>query len=175
MHRRRILMTGCSGGGKSTLLNALAGRGVQIVPEPGRRIIAAEQAGDGRALPWVDPAAFAERALAMAIDDFKRVGAGTTVFDRGIVDARVALDHAAGRPPSAVLAQDCRYDDPVLLVPPWPEIYVADPDRRHGLAEAIAEYDRLHRALTWLGHEIVMVAPAPVAERVAQVSAALGC
>ena len=66
---RLVLITGCSGGGKSTLLEALAERGHRVVEEPGRRIVAEELAGSGNALPWVDLAAFARRALAMARDD----------------------------------------------------------------------------------------------------------
>lgn len=61
MTSRHVVLSGCSGGGKSTLLSALGRRGWVVVPEPGRRIVEEEQRGDGRALPWVDLAAFAMR------------------------------------------------------------------------------------------------------------------
>ena len=41
---RFVILSGCSGGGKSTLLDALAERGFAVVPEPGRRIVAKELA-----------------------------------------------------------------------------------------------------------------------------------
>jgi hypothetical protein len=66
---RFVVISGCSGGGKSTLLAELARRGQAVVEEPGRRIVREERAGDGAALPWVDPAAFARRAVAMALAD----------------------------------------------------------------------------------------------------------
>ena len=36
---RHVILSGCSGGGKSTLLADLAGRGFGTVSEPGRRIV----------------------------------------------------------------------------------------------------------------------------------------
>ncbi|AGS22261.1 P-loop NTPase domain-containing protein [Rhizobium etli bv. mimosae str. Mim1] len=64
---RLILISGCSPGGKSTLLVDLGHRGHGIGEEPGRRIVKQELEGDGTALPWVDMAAFARRAIEMAI------------------------------------------------------------------------------------------------------------
>jgi predicted ATPase len=64
---RFVVISGCSGGGKSTLLAELSRRGHAIVEEPGRQIIKEELKGKGLALPWVDETAFARRALAMAL------------------------------------------------------------------------------------------------------------
>jgi predicted ATPase len=66
---RFVVISGCSGGGKSTLLEELAARGYAVVEEPGRRIVQEELAGNGAALPWVDAAAFARRAIAVALAD----------------------------------------------------------------------------------------------------------
>ena len=41
------------------------------------------------------------------------------------------------------------------MAPPWPEIYVTDPERRHGLREATAEYQRLMEALPTLGYDVI--------------------
>ncbi|WP_430985828.1 AAA family ATPase, partial [Escherichia coli] len=64
-----VVISGCSGGGKSTLLAELKARGHAVVEEPGRRIIAEETARGGLALPWVDLAAFLHRAIEMALSD----------------------------------------------------------------------------------------------------------
>ena len=48
-----VVISGCSGGGKSTLIAELSRRGFAVVSEPGRRIVAEELAGDGKSLPWV--------------------------------------------------------------------------------------------------------------------------
>lgn len=75
MDENFVLISGCSGGGKSTLLNELRVRGHHVVEEPGRRIVREELAGDHRALPWVDPAAFARRAIEVTLADRRGIGA----------------------------------------------------------------------------------------------------
>jgi predicted ATPase len=64
-----VTISGCSGGGKSTLLSELQRRGHTIVEEPGRRIVVQELGSGGRALPWVDPTAFARRAMDVLLAD----------------------------------------------------------------------------------------------------------
>jgi len=164
---RHVILSGCSGGGKSTLLAELARRGFATVAEPGRRIVEEELRGDGSALPWVDLAAFAERAMDVARRDRERApdGAGWTFFDRGLVDAAMALQHAGGRPASVTLAPFARYHDRVFLTPPWPDIHVRDRERRHGLDEAIAEYDRLLAGYGALGYEPIVLPRIGVEER----------
>ncbi|MFW5881980.1 MAG: AAA family ATPase, partial [Roseicyclus sp.] len=61
----RILLSGCSAGGKSTLLAALAARGHATVAEPGRRVIAA-----GGRHPEADIEAFLRACVACALEDF---------------------------------------------------------------------------------------------------------
>jgi predicted ATPase len=170
---RRILITGCSGGGKSTLLSALAEAGHATVPEPGRRIVQDEQARGGKALPWVDPLAFCHRALAMARTDLDRAVGDPVFFDRGLIDAAVALHHLQGAPVATTLGGPSPYSDPVFLAPPWPDIYATDPERRHALDAAIEEYHRIDHALHALGHRVLILPRVPVAERLDFVLAAL--
>jgi predicted ATPase len=70
-----VVMSGCSGGGKSTLLEELRHRGHAVVEEPGRRVVAEEIARGSDALPWTNLAAFARRAIEVALTD--RVAAAT--------------------------------------------------------------------------------------------------
>ena len=166
MQNRFVVVTGCSGGGKSTLLAELARRGMAVVPEPGRRIVREEEAGDGRALPWVDLAAFARRAIAMALRDRETAArTGWVFFDRGLVDAAAALEHATGEPALARLCEEHRYHGRVFLTPPWPDIYVTDPQRPHGFEEAVAEYERLLRAYPGLGYDLIELPRVSVSER----------
>lgn len=168
----RILLTGCSGGGKSTLLAELARRGFDHVTEPGRRIVEAGIDPDSPRLPWNDPVCFARTALRMAEADFRAAAGrpGPVIFDRGVLDALVALAHATGRPLDRARALACRYDAPVLLAPPWPEIFATDPGRRHGLADAVAEHDRILAALHLLGWPFRTLPKLPVAGRAALVA-----
>ncbi|MBY5395492.1 AAA family ATPase [Rhizobium leguminosarum] len=164
---RLVLISGFSGGGKSTLIAEFAARGHATVEEPGRRIVKQELEGDGAALPWVDMAAFARRAIEMAMADHKaaREQSGWTFFDRGLIDPAAAHQHLTGEPILEKLGVAHRYHQRVFLTPPWPEIYTTDPERRHGFDEAVAEYDRLAAIYPMLGYDVVMLPKIAVADR----------
>jgi predicted ATPase len=171
-----ILLSGCSGGGKSTLLAELKSRGYNTVEEPGRRVVEAEQARGGNALPWTDIEAFLHRTLDLAITDHKEAQAreGPVFFDRGVVDAAVALGHVTGNATAVQLAGAYRYSQTVFLAPPWLEIYTNDEARRHGMTEAVAEYARLEAAFPTLGYRTHVLPKAPVEARAAHVLSVLG-
>ena len=165
---RFVVISGCSSGGKSTLLAELGRRGHATVEEPGRRIVRQELAGEGSALPWLNGPAFARRAIELAIADRRAAAdrpAGWVFFDRGLVDAAAALHHLTGEPTLDLLAQAHRYHSRVFLAPPSPEIYVTDPERRHGFDQAIAEYRRLLVVYPALGYEVIVLPKVNVAAR----------
>jgi predicted ATPase len=167
---RFVVVSGCSGGGKSTLLAEFQQRGYGVVEEPGRRIVLAEMRVNGTALPWIDPIAFLQRAVATAIDDRISVSSVSKrdrwiFFDRGLIDAAAGLQYLTGEPLLANLGQLHRYHQRVFLTPPWPEIYVQDPERRHSLEDATEEYSRLLEAYPALGYEVSILPKAAVAER----------
>jgi predicted ATPase len=173
---RFVVISGCSGGGKSTLLAELARRGHAVVEEPGRRIVQEELARGGSALPWIDPAAFLRRAIEVSLADREAARAigGWVFFDRGLVDAASALQHMTGEPLLEPLGRAHRYHRRVFLAPPWPEIYAADAERRHDLEAAIREYDRLTIDYPSLGYEVVVLPRTGVAERADVVLASVG-
>ena len=139
---RFVIISGCSGGGKSALLDALRLRGYAVIEEPGRRIVTRELDGGGHALPWVDGVAFARKAMELSLEDREAASqlSGWVFFDRGLIDAAAALQHLTGERLLDQLCQPHRYNKHVFLTPPWPEIYETDQDRRHSFAEAVAEY-----------------------------------
>jgi len=167
MSDRYVVLSGCSGGGKSTLLAELQRRGHSVIDEPGRRVVRAELQIGGEALPWADLAAFARRAIEVSIADRDAARAlpGWVFFDRGLVDAAAALEHATGELMLETIGRSHRYNETVFLTPPWPEIFVRDAERRHGLEDAIAEYERLERAYPRLGYRAVVLPKVPVEAR----------
>ena len=172
---RFVIISGCSAGGKSALLAELARRGHAIVEEPGRRIVRKELESGGSALPRIDPAAFARRAIAMARTDYEDAAVlrGWVFFDRGLIDAAAALQYRTGEPALAPLARTHRYHRSVFLAPPWPEICVTDAERRHGFDTTLAEYSRLLEVYPSLGYEVMVLPKVGVAERADHVLAAL--
>ncbi|WP_309086398.1 AAA family ATPase [Chelativorans sp.] len=172
---RFVVISGCSGGGKSTLLTELQRRGYNVVEEPGRRIIAEQRESGGESLPWRNPEAFARRAIEVALSDraTARKTTGWVFFDRGLIDAAAALQHITREPTLARFLHQHRYNTKVFLTPPWPEIFSQDADRRHDFASAVEEYDRLCAAYPSLGYEVHVLAKRSVAERADIVLAAL--
>ena len=72
-----VIISGCSGGGKSTLLSELHQSGHAVIEEPGRRIVQQETRTGSQALPWIDMAAFLRRAINMALDDHANARRGS--------------------------------------------------------------------------------------------------
>lgn len=163
------VVSGCSGGGKSALLEEMVRRGWTVAPEPGREVVREETAAGGRGLPWIDLARFcalcAEKAAAAHEAALRRGGA--TLFDRSLVDAAAALERA-GLPLPATLEADLemrRYAPVVFMAPPWPEIFVSDAERRHDLDAARAEHDHLMRRYPAAGYDVEEIPRAPIADR----------
>ncbi|HEY2535327.1 MAG TPA: AAA family ATPase, partial [Xanthobacteraceae bacterium] len=100
----------------------------------------------------------ADRAAAGSLD-------GWVFFDRGLIDAVAALEHMTSKPVLTALGQASRYHRRVFLAPPWPEIYETDPERRHGLDAALAEYSRLLETYPSLGYEVLILPKVGVSER----------
>jgi predicted ATPase len=164
---RFVIISGCSSGGKSTLLDELARRGHATVPEPGRRVVREEQATGGTALPWADVRAFVDRIVAMAKSDYAAASGNPrwTFFDRGLFDAISALGQLNGTGIRPELLAAYPYHRLVFLTPPWPEIYQTDGERQHGLAAAEVEYERLHREYPTLGYEVILLPKVSVTAR----------
>lgn len=173
---RFILLSGCSGGGKSTLLAELAQRGFATIEEPGRRVVREELASGGDALPWIDATAFVRRITAVAQADYSVAHSltGPVFFDRGLIDAAIALEHLTGEAVQTDLSTCYRYSSPVFLAPPWPELFVSDAERRHDFASAVAEYDRLAVAYRALGYDVILLPKVGVAERLAFILERIG-
>ena len=176
MSPRFILLTGCSGGGKSTLLRALGKRGFATVPEPGRRVVADEMTSGGEALPWVDMQAFARRTFDLAKSDLEAANRleGIVFFDRGLIDAAVALAHAGGAPVSETLGRTRQYERCVFLAPPWRETFAQDAARRHDFDTAVQEYVRIEHALAVLGYSRRVLPKVSVEDRIRLVLSGCG-
>lgn len=164
-----VIISGCSGGGKSTLVEELGRRGYPTIEEPGRRIVKEQLRGRGAALPWIDEVAFLRHVIARAGSDYiaaRKLPDSWVFFDRGLVDASIALEHLTGEPVPVSMGPSQHYHRRVFMAPPWPEIYATDRERRHGLDVGIAEYRHLISAYPALGYEVVVLPKIGVAERV---------
>jgi len=156
-----IVITGCSGGGKSTLLAELAKAGEQVFEEPGRQIVKEQDLIGGPDLPWSNPAGFAELCLSRSMHNIALAlrSGRRAFFDRGIIDAYGAFEHAGLKAPDHFLraVEAIRYHKDVFVLPPWPEIFATDAERRHGLDAALAAHADLVATYQRLGYNLVEV------------------
>jgi predicted ATPase len=166
---RFFVLTGGPGAGKTTLIAALAEAGFSTMPEAGRAIIREQQAVGGSALPWLDPPAFAELMIGFDMNSH-RIAAdinGPVFFDRGVPDT-VGYLRLSGLPvPAHMLAaaDELRYNRRVFALPPWPEIFGQDAERKQDFDEAVRTFDAVTSVYSDLGHELVEVPRAPVEVR----------
>ena len=150
-----IIISGCSGGGKSTLLEALRAKGYKVVQEAGRRIAQDESARASGALPWVNMPLFLERAIELAAADYEETAKenGPVFFDRSLVDLILAYEHISGRSKYHSWLHEMPYARQAYFTPPWPEIYATDLERRHAFEEAVLEYKRLEIGYPKYGYD----------------------
>ncbi|WP_082461156.1 AAA family ATPase [Devosia sp. Leaf64] len=171
-----IIISGCSGGGKSTLLTELSRRGFAVIEEPGRRIVIEEEAAGGSALPWLDLKGFLTRAVSLSREDLATASTldGPVFFDRGLFDALSGLAEVTGNRGVLYEAGYPSFHKTVFLTPPWPEIYRRDAERQHGLDAALVEYERLKRDYPAMGYDVIELPKIPVVARADFVISTLG-
>ena len=169
MSHNLIVIAGGPGAGKTTLIEALRAAGYTTAPEAGRAIIQDQVAIGGPALPWLDPALFAELMLCWDLRSYRWALRQ---------DGPVFFDHAlAGMPgyyrligrdvPAHVRAAVAafRYRRRVFVAPPWPEIYRTDAERRQSWEEAVRTYEVIAGAYEEAGYELVELPRASVSDR----------
>lgn len=170
------MVTGGPGGGKTTLLNALAARGYRVMPEAARRIIKGRLAA-GRS-PRPHAASFARAILDSDIEQYRSVTdqAGPVFFDRGVPDALYMLDLASAITEGEVaeLIQRFPYNDRVFLLPPWEAIYSTDTERDQTFEESVAVFEGMKRWYSRWEYDTVEVPCTGVEARVSFILEAIG-
>src|SRR5580658_95861 len=138
------IITGGPGSEKSTLIGALAARGLDSMPEAGRAIIQDQMAIGGEALPWSDRRAFAELMLSWEMRSYRAALSlrGPVMFDRGVPDVLGYLRLSNLPIPSHVnnASGIFRYHRRVFIAPPWPQIFEIDRERKQSFEEAQATH-----------------------------------
>ncbi len=166
---RAIVLSGCSGGGKSTLLAALSRRGFPVQQEAGRQIVREQMHIGGDALPWADAGRFVELAAARTMHFFNRTAppSGPMFFDRSLIDLVSFLDMKGIAVPGHLRRAVAlyRYATDIFVAPPWREIYVSDAERQKPFDEACREYDALTEGYLAAGYRLVEIPRASVDRR----------
>ena len=175
---RFVVVTGGPGSGKSTLIDALERAGFARTMEAGRGVIRDQVAVGGRALPWIDPALFAEHMLTWEMRSYRvaEQSAGWVFFDRGVPDVPGYLRLMKLPVPRHVeeAVKLFRYHQRVLIAPPWAEIFRQDHERKQDFAEAVRTYEVLAATYADFGYQLAEIPRSGVEARVEFVLAAIG-
>ena len=151
------IVTGAPGSGKTAILDHV-GAGIRCVGEPAREVLAEQRSVDGAGTPDRDASLFLDLLLQRSID--KHVAAqrweGSVVFDRGIPDCiAYAVMLGVDPTPSVLASQRHRYNNQVLLLEPWEEIYVVDEERTMSFADTVPFHGALTDAYERAGYSLV--------------------
>jgi predicted ATPase len=169
---RHLVLTGAPGAGKTALLEAASAAGMATSPEVARAIL--QQPG-GMALRDNDPLGFAMAMLEGHLAEYRRYAdhPGPVLFDRGFPDVVGFLELSGLPVPDAVdsACRNLRYDGPIFRAPAWPAIYRQDAERIQNVADAIASDRVVTGAWRRYGYGVVDLPLAPVAERLAFITA----
>lgn len=167
MHK--FALTGGPGGGKTTLLDELHGRGFEVVSESARAII--RERLDQNLTPRPEPAEFAQEILARDIKAYKNL-ANTSVdkwvfFDRSLFDGLAQCVEAGAIDWAEAQTYRSRYPiaSIVFALPPWQDIFTQDGERDQTFDDAIRVYESLTRWYEALGFECVDVPTTDVSSR----------
>jgi predicted ATPase len=172
----RFILTGAPGAGKTSILHALAGHGFATVEEAATDLIAREQAA-GAAEPWTDPG-FIDRVAALQRER-RLAAAGEVQFHDRSAFCTEALADYLGHPHGAGLVREIGelkrtgfHERRVFFV----ELlgFVEPTAARRITLEESRRFEAIHeRVYRAHGFELVRVAPAGLAARVAAIRAAL--
>jgi predicted ATPase len=164
-----IVISGCSGGGKSTLLSELSHVGYAVVPEIGREVYKefADIAAD-------NPIFMCETIIERSVASYHQATIKTATLDEAVFFDRSFLECVSYYQSSKMadshkydhLIDELRYYPIILMTPPWKEIFVQDEERKHTFADAATEYARLLESYPKYGYEIVELPKVSVKERV---------
>ena len=164
------VITGCSGGGKSTIIDALRARGFNRVDEAGRQIVQDQVRIGGDGTPWQSPLKFRDLLFARYVHLFEQAAerGGLVFFDRAIPEV-IGISRALNVPvpeEHRAAARIYRSSSKVFVLPPWNEIFRVDDERKHSYEGAVAEYPMTRKVYAECGYQLVGVPKAPVPERI---------
>jgi len=173
MNKKLVIISGCSGGGKSTLLDELENNGYSVIPEVGREIVKQQLDTNGGVTPWQNPIAFCELAIQKSIVNYEQTNAIKSTTDKIIFFDRCFLDGISYYQSLELddarkydcLIQNLRFYPTVFMTPPWDDIYCQDGERKHSFEDAVAEYERLLKFYPKNGYQIVEIPKVNVKER----------
>lgn len=168
--KKKYIISGPAGSGKSSLIASLQASEYECMPEASRRVITSEQLSGNNGLPWQNIERFTKLAYEQTRDDLKQL-MGATFSDRSLIDHVAYLKHA-NKPVPRYLEEvwfESLYHPIVFFCPPWEDIYQTDPQRPHRFEDQASLSIQLTETYEQMGFELVFLPKTSTEERTAYV------
>jgi predicted ATPase len=159
--KKLIVISGCSGGGKSTLISGLSYQGYTVIEEVCREII--KECGDLD--PLVRGKMIITRVAYHKAVEMKAVKGDVVFFDRSFLEV-VSYFQAIGIHKYYYLINELRFYHSIFLTPPWKEIFSQDDERKHSFDDAVKEYDLTIKFYQKHEYDMIKLPKISVKERV---------
>lgn len=84
---KRIVLTGAPGCGKSTLIEALAQKGFETLPESALAVIEQQDQQENPIFPWNNPVLFQQKAFELQLEwESQKINSDILIQDRSLID-----------------------------------------------------------------------------------------
>lgn len=177
MKKKRVVISGGPGAGKTTLVKRLRELGYSVFDEYSRTLIKLAQK-EGKSRYFIsNPHEFSEALLTGRINQFEafyeeQTNTPFVFFDRGIHDIYAYLK-AIGKDSQSWYDIVSKFQyDLVFLLAPWEEIYKLDDQRTETFDEAI-HYFSFIKTIYSKSHTVIQVPEGTISSRVAFIQAKL--
>lgn len=168
--RRKIIISGGPGSGKTSIINALIKQGFHCEEEFSRHIIEEGIRTGSGIVPWDKLDLFTEKVFEGRIQQFYHGDQfdGTIFYDRSIIDSIAYMEHDHESIPQNYVenAQKLRYHSQVFITPYWDAIYTTDNQRKEPFEKAISLEKSIIDCYKKYGYQIVLVPKTDIKTRI---------
>jgi predicted ATPase len=169
-----IVISGCSSGGKSTLITELSQQGYSVMSEAGREVYRKYGKISDHNTPE-DEIMLCDKIIEKNVANYhlamqiKNPKSGAVFLDRCFLECINYYQNLGLNDSNKYddIVTELRYFPTILMAPPWEDIYVNDTERQHKFETGVEEYKRLLIAYPQYGYELLELPLAGVKERVA--------
>ena len=153
------ILTGGPGGGKTSLLEFLAGKGYHYIPETARQII--KERLSKNLSPRPEPKIFSQEIFLRDWDNYISNSGNSSLlfFDRSFLDSSCMIFDSDINFYNQIRDDQLqhRYNNTVFITPPWKEIYTNDEERDQTFEDAIRVYERIDQWYKSHGYHLVIL------------------
>lgn len=161
--KKLVVLSGCSGGGKSAVISELRSQGYAVVEEVCREIIKKH----GELEPLVRGEMIITRSIATyhQAEKMKAIKDDVIFFDRTFLEV-VSYFQSIGIHKYDDLINELRFYQSIFMTPPWKEIFKQDDERKHSFEDAVREYEQIRKFYPKCGYHMIELPKVDVKKRV---------